>query len=83
MAQTPERSGALPDLAQPLELAKSLIRCASVTPQDEGALDVLQRALESLGFVCHRLPFSQPGTADVDNLTPGSARPFNFCFAGH
>lgn len=84
MAQTPERSGALPDLALPLELAKSLIRCASVTPQDEGALDVLQRALESLGFVCHRLPFSQPGTADVDNLYArlGTAGP-NFCFAGH
>ena len=70
------------DLTQPLALAQSLIRCASVTPKDEGALDVLQRALESLGFVCHRLPFSQAGTADIDNLYArlgdGGA---NFCFA--
>jgi succinyl-diaminopimelate desuccinylase len=71
-------------LADPLDLARSLIRCASVTPKDEGALDVLQRALESLGFVCHRLPFSQAGTADVDNLYArlGTEGP-NFCFAGH
>lgn len=72
------------DLAQPLALAQALIRCASVTPKDEGALDVLQRALESLGFVCHRLPFSQAGTADVDNLYArlGTEGP-NFCFGGH
>ena len=41
-------------------------------------------ALESLGFTCHRLTFSEPGTADVDNLYAriGAAQP-NFCFAGH
>jgi succinyl-diaminopimelate desuccinylase len=45
---------------------------------------MLQRALESLGFACHRLPFSQAGTADVDNLYArlGTEGP-NFCFAGH
>ena len=71
-------------LKQPLALAQELIRCASVTPADAGALGELQRALESLGFVCHRLPFSQEGTADVDNLYArlGSEGP-NFCFAGH
>jgi len=71
-------------LKQPLALARDLIRCASVTPADAGALGELQRALESLGFVCHRLPFSQAGTADVDNLYArlGTEGP-NFCFAGH
>lgn len=84
MTPTPERAGHPLDLAQPLELAKSMIRCASVTPKDEGALDMLQHALDSLGFVCHRLPFSQTGTADVDNLYArlGPEGP-NFCFAGH
>jgi succinyl-diaminopimelate desuccinylase len=72
------------DLAQPLALAQALIRCASVTPKDEGALDVLQRALESLGFACHRLPFSQAGTADVDNLYARLGQEgSNFCFGGH
>ncbi|MCZ6848026.1 MAG: succinyl-diaminopimelate desuccinylase [Alphaproteobacteria bacterium] len=71
-------------LAQPLDLARRLIHCASVTPADEGALDVLQTALESLGFKCTRLPFSEPGADDVDNLYArlGTDQP-NFCFAGH
>lgn len=68
----------------PLELARALIRCPSVTPADAGALDVLQTALEPLGFTCHRLPFSTPGTPDIDNLYArfGKAGE-NFCFAGH
>ena len=71
-------------LAHPLALARALIRCESVTPADGGALDVLQGALETLGFTCHRLPFEEPGTARVDNLYArrGERRP-NFCFAGH
>ena len=71
-------------LAHPLALARALIRCESVTPTDGGALDVLQGALEALGFTCHRLPFEEPGTAPVDNLYArrGEGRP-NFCFAGH
>ena len=71
-------------LAHPLALARALIRCESVTPADAGALDVLQEALQTLGFTCHRLPFEEPGTAPVDNLYArrGEGRP-NFCFAGH
>ena len=67
-----------------VDLARALIRCPSVTPEDGGALATLQAALEPLGFVCRRLRFSAPGTADVDNLYArrGAARP-NFCFAGH
>jgi succinyl-diaminopimelate desuccinylase len=70
-----------------IALAQDLIRRPSVTPADEGALDVLQAALEGLGFSCHRLPFGD-GTegpdARVDNLYArlGDAAP-NFCFAGH
>jgi succinyl-diaminopimelate desuccinylase len=68
----------------PVELAAAMIRCPSVTPADEGALDVLQDALGGLGFTCHRLKFSEPGTPDVDNLYAriGDGAP-NFCFAGH
>ncbi|MBL6958166.1 MAG: succinyl-diaminopimelate desuccinylase [Rhodospirillales bacterium] len=68
----------------PLDLSRALIRCPSVTPDDAGALDVLQEALQGLGFDCTRLPFSEDGTADVDNLYArlGSGGP-NFCFAGH
>jgi succinyl-diaminopimelate desuccinylase len=67
----------------PVDLTRALIRCPSVTPRDAGALDVLQAALERLGFTCHRLPFGA-GEARVDNLYArlGDKAP-NFCFAGH
>ena len=67
-----------------LELARALIRCESVTPQDAGALDVLERTLADLGFACERMAFAEPGTEPVDNLYArlGTAAP-NFCFAGH
>ncbi|MCR4378416.1 MAG: succinyl-diaminopimelate desuccinylase [Rhodospirillales bacterium] len=68
----------------PVTLTQALIRCPSVTPVDAGALGVLEDALKPLGFTCHRLPFSAPGTPDVDNLYArlGTSGP-NLCFAGH
>ncbi len=74
----------MPGLDQPLELARALIRCPSVTPEDAGALDVLQAALQELGFTCHRVLGEAPESAPVDNLYArrGAAAP-NFCFAGH
>ncbi len=68
----------------PVALACDLIRCRSLTPQDDGALAVLEAALKPLGFVCHRLAFAEPGTAEVQNLLAviGKEGP-HFCFAGH
>jgi succinyl-diaminopimelate desuccinylase len=68
----------------PIELTRALIRRPSVTPKDEGALGVLEDVLKPLGFTCHRLLFSEPGTPDIDNLYArwGSGAP-HFCFAGH
>jgi succinyl-diaminopimelate desuccinylase len=67
----------------PIPLAQALIRCRSVTPTDDGALDVVQRALEPLGFACTRLVFG-PDDYRVDNLFArrGSGAP-HFCYAGH
>ena len=68
-----------PQHFNPIDLAQALIRCPSVTPADEGALDVIQDALTKLGFQCTRLPFE-----DIDNLYAeiGAGAP-HFCFAGH
>src|SRR5579885_3563206 len=73
----------------PVDLAAELIRRPSVTPRDEGALEVLASHLERLGFVCHRLVFDDPGPnggepQPVANLYArfGTGRP-NLCFAGH
>lgn len=74
----------LSTLLDPLELTRSLIRCPSVTPEDAGALAVLEAALRPLGFVCERMRFEEDGTAPVENLWArlGATAP-NFCFAGH
>ena len=71
-------------LVDPVELTRSLIRCPSVTPQEGGALSLLEGLLAGLGFACRRLTFSEKGTPDVENLYAriGSESP-NFCFAGH
>ena len=68
----------------PVELARELIRCPSVTPADAGALDVLERALARSGFQCRRLTFSEDGTPPIDNLFAriGLGAP-HLCFAGH
>jgi succinyl-diaminopimelate desuccinylase len=60
-------------------LTQALITRPSVTPRDEGAMDVVQRALEALGFACERLRFGE-----IENLYArrGTAAP-NLCFAGH
>ena len=53
-------------------LAAELIRRPSVTPKDEGALDIVAARLERLGFTCHRLDFRRPAngepTAPIANL---------------
>ncbi len=72
-------------LTDPVRLAQELIQCQSITPTEGGALDLLEKWLTSLGFTCHRLSFSEQGTADVENLfaiktVKGTD---NFCFAGH
>mgnify|MGYP003945854193 CR=1 FL=1 len=63
----------------PIALTQELIRRPSVTPADEGAMDIVQRTLEGLGFACRRMRFGE-----IENLYArfGTARP-NLCFAGH
>lgn len=49
-------------------LLADLIRCASVTPKDDGALAIVERFLTQLGFTCHRLSFDGDGSYPVENL---------------
>ena len=67
-----------------IELTKSLISCPSITPENEGVLDILQEELSNNGFNCKRYKFTEEGTADVDNLFAkyGNDEP-HFCFGGH
>ena len=72
-------SAASHPVIDPVELTRDLIRKPSVTPADEGAMDLLERVLISLGFHCRRMPFE-----GIENLYArrGTASP-NLCFAGH
>jgi succinyl-diaminopimelate desuccinylase len=67
-----------------LSIVRDLVRCPSVTPADAGALGVLERLLGNAGFEVHRVTFSEPGTADIDNLYAriGTEAP-HLVFAGH
>jgi succinyl-diaminopimelate desuccinylase len=70
--------------ADPVALARDLIRCPSVTPTEGGALAFLETTLKRASFAVHRMTFSEPGTADVENLYAriGTAAP-HLMFAGH
>jgi succinyl-diaminopimelate desuccinylase len=71
-------------MADPVAIARDLLRCPSVTPAEGGALGVLETVLKAAGFSVHRMTFSEPGTADVENLYAriGTAAP-HLMFAGH
>lgn len=72
-------------MTDPVALTQALISCPSVTPADEGAMDVLERALTDLGFACTRLTFGHPPDGPVENLfaTLSGAPGPHFAFAGH
>jgi succinyl-diaminopimelate desuccinylase len=70
--------------ADPVAIARDLVRCRSVTPQEGGALAYLQAVLAQAGFGVHRMTFAEPGTAPIENLYAriGTGKP-NLVFAGH
>jgi succinyl-diaminopimelate desuccinylase len=67
-----------------ISLVRDLIRCPSVTPDDAGALGLLEKVLKQAGFETHRVVFSEKGYPDTDNLYAriGTGSP-SLLFAGH
>ncbi|HZG46896.1 MAG TPA: succinyl-diaminopimelate desuccinylase [Allosphingosinicella sp.] len=68
----------------PVELAARLIACPSITPARGEVFDVLQEALEPLGFTVHRMINGEAPDGPVENLfaSRGSGGP-HLGFAGH
>ena len=68
----------------PVELAKRLIACASVTPAGGRVFDQLEEALLPLGFDVHRFTLGEAPDGPVENMVAirGSGSP-HFGFAGH
>jgi len=66
-------------MIDPVALSADLIRCPSVTPEEGGAIALLENLLQPLGFACHRI-----SRGVVENLYArwGTAQPV-FAFAGH
>jgi succinyl-diaminopimelate desuccinylase len=71
-------------LHDPVSMLQALVRCASVTPLDAGALTTVQSWLDAVGFTSTRLVFKDSDTPDIDNLFAriGNSGP-HLCFAGH
>ena len=69
-----------------VSLLADLIRRPSVTPIEDGVLDVLEAFLSPLGFACTRLKFEGDGSYPVDNLyatRKGNQPGPHLLFAGH
>jgi succinyl-diaminopimelate desuccinylase len=73
----------MPELSRAGAIARDLIRCASVTPVEGGALALIEALLAPYGFETHRVTFSESGTPDVENLYARIGTGPNLCFAGH
>ena len=65
-------------MIDPAALTADLIRCASVTPQEGGALQLLERLLTAHGFQCTRVDLG-----DVSNLFARWGKGKTFGFNGH
>src|SRR5215218_9424216 len=55
-------------MADPIAIARDLIRCPSVTPAEGGALALIEKLLKGAGFDVHRVTFAEPGTDPIENL---------------
>ncbi len=68
----------------PVELARELIRCPSVTPASGEVFDILARQLERLGFTIHRWTMGEPPDGPTENMVAirGEGSP-HLGFAGH
>lgn len=69
----------------PVELARALIACPSVTPATGEVFDVLEEALKPLGFTVHRFILGEPPDGPTENMVAireAGAGP-HFGFAGH
>ena len=71
-------------LKDPVVLAQALIRCPSVTPDENGVLTQVQTWAKSLGFSVERPIFTDKNTPDIENLYArvGKNGP-HLAFAGH
>src|SRR4029079_19728555 len=71
-------------MADPVAIARDLIRCPSVTPAEGGALAYIEKVLNGAGFAVDRITFEETGAEPVENLYAriGTAAP-HLMLTGH
>lgn len=72
------------NVIDPILLTQESVRCKSITPADDGALETLTQPLSQMGFDIHRLRFEEDGHDPIDNIfarlgTTGR----HLCYMGH
>ncbi len=65
-------------MTDPVDLSVRLIRCPSVTPDEGGALDLLEQELGAAGFACTRVDRGGIGNLFARWGAKGAARTFGF-----
>jgi succinyl-diaminopimelate desuccinylase len=71
-------------IIDPISLTQESIRCQSVTPYDDGALNVLAKPLSEMGFAVQNLRFEDKDTPPIDNIFVRlGATGKHLCYMGH
>jgi succinyl-diaminopimelate desuccinylase len=68
-------------LPDPVELTAALVRCPTVTPEEGGALVLLEQVLSGAGFACTRV--DRNGTPNLFARWGPQGHPRSFGFNGH
>lgn len=72
------------NLENPVDILQKLIQCPSITPNEGGALSLLQDIGEELGFSVERPIFTDDNTPDIENLYARYGKSGkHLMFAGH
>ena len=77
----PQPDGTAPLPVDPADLTVELIRCPSVTPEEGGALVLLQSLLEEAGFTCTRV--DRGAVSNLFARWGDKGHPHSFGFNGH
>ena len=66
------------------KLTQALVRCKSITPKDDGALEIVENHLRAIGFDCTSLLSKEKNSYDVKNLYASiGSDGRHLAFAGH
>ena len=69
------------DNSNPVEITSNLIKCRSVTPEDGGAIELIEKILLNSGFNCTRI--NRNGISNLFARWGKAENGSTFCFNGH